>query len=232
MKRSPIRPTRSIRSIAPVLVAALLATTTLAAPDPATAQDERPPAPDYTRDPGYVDFEALGLAAPVLLDPDRTPGGEGSFRISLYGPILRLVAEATRGEEPGFSELLSNLRAIRAEIFSPSDWQENDLRRRTVETARELERRGWQTVVEVRSGEGDLSFIQTRTRPDGERIFGLAVMFVEPGGSAGFINIVGDVSPEELGRLGRTFDIEPLARLCEGTAGSPEEKQEQEEEPR
>lgn len=234
MKRRPIQSIRPIAPVlAPFLVAALVAAGLVAVPAPAAAQGDRPPPPDYTRDPGYVDFEALGLTLRDGVDTaPGAPGGDnaGSFRISLYGPILRLVAEATKGEEPGFSELLSKLRAIRADIFSAPDHHEEELRRRTVEAARELEERGWQTVVEVRSGQGDLSFIQTRTRPDGERIFGLAVMFVEPGGSAGYINIVGDVSPEELGRLGRTFDIEPLARLSEETADSTQE--EQEEEPR
>jgi hypothetical protein len=149
-----------------------------------------------------VDFEGLGLVAEE---------GEESLRISLYGPILQLVAEATKGEEPGFSEVLAKLRAIRADLFQVPAAARDELRSRTIETARRLERRGWQTVVEVRSGGGDLSFIQTRL--DGDRISGLSVMFLEPDGSAGFINIVGDVSPAELGRLGRTFDIEPLRNL-------------------
>lgn len=161
----------------------------------------RPPSPTFKDDPGYVDFEALGL---VQAD-------EVNLRVSLFGPILRLVAEATRQDEPGFSELLDKLRAIRADLYDVAPDRRADLRRRTTETARLLERRGWQTVVEVRSQEGDLSYIQTRS--DGATISGLSVMFIEPDGSAGFINIVGDVSPEELGRLGRTFHIEPLERM-------------------
>lgn len=170
---------------------------------PAAAQEPpRPPSPSFENDPGYVDFEAFGLVAEK---------GEESLRISLYGPILHLVAEATKGDEPGFSEILAKLRAIRADIFEVPSGGREQIRKRTIETARRLQGRGWQTVLEVRSGDGDLSFIQTRT--DGDRISGLAVMFVETDGSAGFINIVGEVSPEELGRLGRTFDIGPLEQM-------------------
>ncbi len=189
---------------------------------PALAQPEdRPPSPSFEDEPGFVDFEALGLV---------TAKGEESLRISLYGPILQLVAEATKGEEPGFSEVIAKLRAIRADLFQVAPPARDELRRRTIDTARRLERRGWQTVVEVRSGSGDLSFIQTRV--DGERISGLSVMFLEPDGSAGFINIVGDVSPAELGRLGRTFDIEPLQELdqemgeeLDGGNGTPPEEE-------
>jgi hypothetical protein len=49
---------------------------------------------------------------------------------------------------------------------------------------------------------------------DGDRILGLAVMFVDPAdGSAGFINVVGDITPEDVGRIGRTFDIDALERF-------------------
>ena len=229
MIRHPSRPTATV-----LAVVLLTAWTGALAPAAAAAQEGRPPSPDYTHEPGYVDFEALGLTAPE----GGSSEDRGSFRISLYGPILRLVAEATKGEEPGFSELLEKLQAIRADIYPAPPGDVAELRRRTVDAARALERRGWQTVVEVRSGGGDLSFIQTRTEPagppgaEGDRISGLAVMFVEPGGSAGFINIVGDVSPEELGRLGRTFDIEPLVRLEESSAEPGEKDGKEKEEPR
>jgi len=191
-----------------VLVLGALLVLGIGLPTPALARDgaqngaqNRPPSPSFKDDPGYVDFEALGL-----VDAD-----EVNLRVSLFGPILRLVAEATRQDEPGFSELLDKLRAIRADLYDVDPDRRAALRRRTTETARMLEGRGWQTVVEVRSRTGDLSYIQTRS--DGSTISGLSVMFIDPDGSAGFINIVGDVSPEELGRLGRTFHIEPLERM-------------------
>jgi hypothetical protein len=43
-----------------------------------------------------------------------------------------------------------------------------------------------------------------------DRIAGLVVMAVEPGDEAAFVNIVGDIDPAQIGRLGRKFDIEPL----------------------
>jgi len=201
---------RPVRHRSPIvfLLGLLLLAAGLAVPATAQSQSrshgkaqDRPPSPSFKDDPGYVDFEALGL-----VNQD-----EVNLRVSLYGPILRLVAEATRQDEPGFSDVLDKLRAIRADLYDVAPERRQELRRRTTETARMLERRGWQTVVEVRSKTGDLSYIQTRS--DGSAISGLSVMFIEPDGSAGFINIVGDVSPEELGRLGRTFHIEPLERM-------------------
>lgn len=171
-----------------------------------------PPPASLEGSPGFVDFAALGV----------DPPGELSLRVNLYGAILRLVAEATRGEEPGFAELIEKLEGIFASVYEvPADGR-SSLERRARETARRLEARGWQTVVELHDKAGDTSYLQVNT--DGERIRGLAVMFVEPDGTAGFINVVGDITPEEVGRLGRTFDIDALERF--GGTGSEEPEEE------
>lgn len=170
-----------------------------------------PPPPSLAEVPGFVDFRELGVQAP----------GEVTLRVSLYGPLLRMVAEATRGAEPGFAELVDKLQGIFAQVYEvPANGREA-VEQQARQTARVLESRGWQTVVEVREpgGSGDTSYLQVRT--DGERILGLAVMFVEPGGSAGFINVVGDITPEEVGRLGRTFDIDALDRFDAEELASP-----------
>lgn len=161
-----------------------------------------PAPPSLAGTPGFVDFRELGVEAP----------GEVTLRVSLYGPLLRMVAEATRGAEPGFAELVDKLQGIFAQIYEVPAHDRETVEQQARQTARALESREWQTVVEVREpGGGDTSYLQVRT--DGERILGLAVMFVEPGGSAGFINVVGDITPEEVGRLGRTFDIDALDRF-------------------
>lgn len=168
-----------------------------------------PPPPSLAGVPGFVDFHALGVEAP----------GEVTLRVSLYGPLLRMVAEATRGAEPDFAELVDKLQGIFAQVYEVPAGGREALEAQARQTARQLESRGWQTVVEVREPGGDTSYLQVRT--DGERILGLAVMFVEPGGSAGFINVVGDITPEEVGRLGRTFKIDALDRFDEDDLAAP-----------
>lgn len=160
-----------------------------------------PPPAELHGAPGFVDFAELGV----------DPPGELSVRVNLYGAILRLVAEATRGEEPGFAELIEKLEGIFASVYEVPAGDRASVERRARETARRLEARGWQTVVELHDRSGDTSYLQVNT--DGERILGLAVMFVEPDGTAGFINVVGDITPEEVGRLGRTFNIDALERF-------------------
>jgi hypothetical protein len=186
-----------------------LALGALLAPPPADAQgrlSEAPPPASLEGVPGFVDFAELGVEAP----------GKLTLRVALHGPLLRMVAEVTRGEEPGFAELIDKLQGIFAQIYEVPAGRREALERQVRDTTRLLERRGWQTVVEVHEPSGDTSYLQVRTA--GERIQGLAVVFIEPDGSTGFINVVGDISPEEVGRIGRTFDIDALERF-EGTGG-------------
>jgi hypothetical protein len=189
-------------ALAALLLAALLGALAQA---PAAAQDreDRRPPPVSTQlrgQPGFVDFADLGV----------DPPGELTIGVSLSGPILRLVAEATRGEEPGFAELIDKLHGIFAKVYEVPDADRETVERLTRSTVRRLESRGWHTVVELHEG-GDSSYLQVHT--DGELIQGLAVVFIESDGTTGFINVVGNITPEEVGRIGRTFDIDALERF-------------------
>ncbi len=182
-------------------------------PPPAAA----PPPPSLQKAPGFVDFGVLGTGGQL--------GEEGqlTLRVSLYGAMLRMVAELSQSQEPGFADVVSKLQGIFASIYKVPATDQEQVFRLARETAGRLAARGWQTVVELHTQEGETSYIQVRT--DGERIFGLAVMFFEPDdGTAGFINVVGDVSPEEIGRLGRTFHIQALEHLDTGDAAPEKEK--------
>ena len=166
------------------------------------ADSPPPPPPDIAGEPGYLDFDKLELATPE----------ESKVVVNLYGPVLRMVAELTKGDEAGFSDLVVKLRAIRAKIWQVAPNRTEALRRSMTDLARRLEQDKWQTAVELRTGSGELSLILLRTAPTGE-ILGLAVLFVDTSGEAGAINIVGNVTPEEIGRLGRSFKIESLTRF-------------------
>lgn len=160
-----------------------------------------PPPADLLKEPGYLDFDQLGLAKL----------GESRLVVNLYGPTMRMMAELARGKDESFSSLVAKLKAIRAKLWQVAPTEADALRRGLTDAARRLERQGWQTAVEVRSEGGELSFIQIRT--DGDQILGLAVFFVDTDGQAGAINIVGSVTPEEIGRLGRSFNLESLERF-------------------
>ena len=151
-------------------------------------------------DPGWVDLASLGLGS-----------GEATLEIFLEGPLIRMVAEAVRGEDARFADLLGKLRAVRVQVFPLADASSADTLRRSDDTVARLEGRGWKPVFRVREG-SERIFLYLK-ESDAGTIDGVFVMAAQPGDSVTLVNIVGDFDPVELGRLGASLHIDPLEML-------------------
>ena len=78
------------------------------------------------------------------------------------------------------------------------------VRERVAGVTRGLADAGWETVARVREKEEQ---IHVSVRMDGGAIAGIVVMAVEHGKEAVFVNIVGDIDPAQIGRIGRRFNV-------------------------
>lgn len=168
------------------LLLALLAT-------PALAQDR------LERDPGYLDL--------------RTVSGwfdaEPWLEVNIRGALLKMVAEASRYEDPELTRLLLKLKAIEVRGYPLSHRQFDSIEKRTTDLARRLQAQGWDTVARVRERD---QRVDVYLRMHEGNIAGMAVMVLEPGSDDGavFVNIVGEIDPEQIGRIGSKFNIGPL----------------------
>ena len=79
---------------------------------------------------------------------------------------------------------------------------------RSRQIAERLEERGWDAVVRLRDyGQ----YVDVYVKENTSHIEGLMMMTVDADiGEIVLINIVGDIQPDELGRIGSKFDIGPL----------------------
>jgi hypothetical protein len=170
--------------------AVLLMVAAGAAPTRVAAQDRT------DSHPGYVDFDNIG----------GWFNEEPKLWVNVRGALLRMVVSATRAEDPELSQMLSRLNAVQVRGYSLKSTQPG-VDRRVADFARHLEGRGWETVVRVReNGQRVDMFLQMR----GERIVGLMVMVIEPGDEAIFVNIAGEVDPDQIGRIGQKFNVRQL----------------------
>jgi hypothetical protein len=173
-----------------VLVSLLLAGLCLVRPT--HAQD------DFTNDPGYIDLNTV----------ETWFGAQPRVEVNIKGALLELVAEASRYEDPELADLLTKLRAIQVRGFdlAPADY--GVLETRISDLGQRLEADGWDTVVRVRE---DNEYVNMFVRVHEGAIAGMMVMTLAPGDDESyFINIVGQIDPSQIGRIGRTFDIGPL----------------------
>ena len=151
--------------------------------------------------PGYVDLARLG-ALDALFDADPV------IEVNIEGALLRLVAEASRLEDEELAEMLTTLDGIYVRGYDARNARYDDIVDRMRAMGDELESDGWQTIVKVRDrSEAVFMYVMMR----GEDVDGMAVMVAERGADEiVFLNIVGDIDPAQIGRIGQKFKIGDL----------------------
>jgi hypothetical protein len=153
---------------------------------------------------------SAALAQPRSLSPaqlDALFTDEPRIEVNVAGPLLGMVAELTRRDEPQFADMLRGLRGVYVRQYDLSTARAG-LTGRVSEFARSLERDGWQTLVRVREP-GENVFIYVL--PSGNVLNGLVVMVLdENDNEATFVTIDGRIDPAQIGRLGRQFNVPHL----------------------
>ncbi len=147
--------------------------------------------------PGYFPLEELDILG----------RNELSTEINLQKPLLKLVAAMTRKEEPGFSQLVASLEAIRVWIAEPDDVDLEKVRTRIKAAAKWLETHHWNVVIRTRDDDEEV-YIYLREL-EGE-ITGLAVLAIGSDQEVALINIVGAMDLAQLERLSEAFDLPQL----------------------
>ena len=157
-------------------------------------------AQDVSDHPGYIDFDAL----------DKTFEAAPTLEVNLRGVLMEMAAAAAGESEPEISTLLEKIVAVQVRGFDAADEPLEAYLAYSRDLAGHLEARGWQTAVRVREDDERVD-IMLNERAGG--IAGLLVMLAGDEDERLFINIVGDIRPEQLATVGEAFDIDPLRSL-------------------
>ena len=177
-----------------IYAALVLAIAVLAiAPQTVIAADK-----EYTKLPGYVDFDAMGIFKDA----------ESSVEVFLTGSLLVLVREAVKDDDPELSDMLANIQYVRVQVFPLDDVDSDQVMVQAKQMAASLEKKGWEIAVRVRDDDEHV-YVYLLPGKD-NNIEGLVVMVVEEDDEATFVNIVGNVDPAKIGRIGRSFDIDAM----------------------
>jgi len=157
---------------------------------------------DYTKYPGYVD----------LSDIEQFKESESTVEVFITKPLLSLVAAASSDEDPQLYRLLKNLDLIKVDNFSVTEEKTGDLKKIIKKISDRLINDKWSRVVRVRETD---ERVEIFIKNEGNRVAGLLIMSLEYNNNkeATFVNIVGNIDMESLGKLSRKFDIPRLDSL-------------------
>jgi hypothetical protein len=143
--------------------------------------------------PGYVPIEKLDL-----FPPDKV-----SVEINLEGPLLHMVAAATK-DDPAFSAVMAGLKSIKLQVFPLKGEDAGATKAKIERAAKWLEARGWQSTMRVRD-QGQETYIYLKET--GGKVDGLTLLSFDPKEEAVVINIVGRIDPAQIGSIAQTLHV-------------------------
>ena len=153
---------------------------------------------DFKKHPGYIDFGNL----------DAFKDAEETVEVFIKGPLLKFVSIAAAEEDPALSKLLDDLLLIRVNVFSIEKKQTKEIKKIISTVSKKLNSKNWERMVRVKEPEEQVE-IFTQFNNNNE-LSGLVIMAVEENDEAVFVNIVGKIDPDQLGKLSSKFNIPKL----------------------
>lgn len=133
--------------------------------------------------------------------------------INLSPGLLKFAAKIAATKEPEAAALIGNLRGIRVSVVGLDEKNRTTTIEQINAIRRTLTKEGWSQMVSVREkGAGDNVDVHVKQNAD-DSIDGIVVTVIDKKGEAVFINIVGNITAEQLGQIAERFDIDPLRKV-------------------
>jgi hypothetical protein len=153
-------------------------------------------------EPGYFDLGQF------------TPAAKGQFvEVNLSPGLLKFAAKIAAANEPEAAALLGNLHRVRVNVVGLDDKNRVGMTERIDDIRRKLTSEGWTQIVTVREKDGGDNIDVHVKQNASDSIDGLVVTVIDRQGEAVFVNIVGNITAEQLGVIAEKFDIDPLRRV-------------------
>ena len=156
---------------------------------------------DYSSYAGYID----------LGDFESFEKGDNVTEVLIEEHLIRMVSKMAKSSEPELSDILSGIKLVKVHAFETSDNSYADLVKRSEKIDKELLDKKWDRIVKTKSRD-QFANVYIKTEND-DKIVGLVVTSCEVDGEAAFVNIVGDINLETIGKLGDKFDIPSLGHI-------------------
>jgi len=167
--------------------------------------------------PGQVDFGAFS-----------PPKGGGEFvEVNIPSSLISLGARLVEKDEPDVAQLLNGLKLVRVNVIGLDEDNRADMQKRAEKVRKELAGKHWERIVTARQKEQDISVYMKMTEKGA--VQGLAAVVLDGEQHAVFVNIVGEIKPEQVAMLGDKLHLDPLKKIgnaVEKSEGKGKEKAE------
>ena len=160
---------------------------------------------DITEEPGYFDLEWIEIPADAEEIQD----------IDLSAMLTEVAARAKEDGDHDLAKALAMVRSVRVKAFS-LEYRDKEVEAMVERVNQDLKAGGWNRLIYMK--DGDESVTVSSMHVDGLMV-GLVAVVYEPGDTAAFINVVGDLDLATLIGLAGEFDLDDLDEYVDEHGG-------------
>ena len=136
----------------------------------------------------------------------------GTFvEVNISRSLISLVSKMVPDNEPEVAKLLGGLHMIRVNVVGLDDSNRADVEKRSQDIRKNLDSNGWDRIVAAQKDNQDVGVYLKMLGND--TIAGLTIVALDGKQQAVFVNIVGNIKPEQIGTVGERFNIDPLKKF-------------------
>lgn len=156
---------------------------------------------DYTKEPGYFNFGDFSMIK----------NNEPITEITIEEPLLKMVAKMTGEKNPGLADLIGSIKLIKVSEYEVTTSNKEQLVHKIAVLDKELLNKKWERIVKTKS-KNSIANIYVKS-DGGDGYSGLVVTAIGKENRASFVNIVGKIDLETVGKLSEQFNIPSMDSL-------------------
>jgi hypothetical protein len=160
---------------------------------------------DYSKNPGYLDFGSLASFA----------SGDKGQEVIVEQGLFKMLAKMAGEENKEIAQQLSALKLVRFNSFDVEAGNVNAIENKIASIDKDLLGKNWDRIVRTKSVNEYMNiYIKTAGT---EKFLGVVLTSINSKTKkASFINVVGDIDPELIGKLAKDLNIPELAKVRRG----------------
>jgi len=158
---------------------------------------------DYTKMAGFYNFGDMTSIAK----------SEPITEVEIEEPLLKMAAKMA-GDEEGVNQLLNALKLVKVVEYELTINNKHDFESKLDELDKSFTNSKWERIVKSKS-KGSAANVYMKS--DGKGNYsGMAVMTLGMNNKVSFINVVGDINLDTIGKISTKFDFDGLKNLGNG----------------
>jgi hypothetical protein len=149
--------------------------------------------------PGQVDLGKFTTANGDLVE------------VNVSSSLIALAAHFVEKDQPDVASLLRGIHLVRVNVVGMNEQNRAALQERAQQLRQQLDGQGWERIVSVHQQAQDVGiYLKTLNK---DTVQGLVITVLDGDKQAVFVNVVGNIKPEQLSMLGERLHIDPLKEI-------------------